>query len=244
MPKSQKDITLWCRPVDQCQAGTAPGPPASRGSTQATGFSVDLGTRGTQSRVTGQANIPATALRTVQWNAEGVQKKKQVLQVFLKENKIDIACIQETHLNQNIKFFVRGYDIFRRDRTTGHKGGVLTLVKHGIPAVQTAESADGDLEYITIKAFLQEEELHISNCYSSPSRKLHLHTLHLFAENHLITGDFNGHSPAWGYDNTDPRGEEIQDWMMDNQLILINKPTDTPSYFSRAWKKHTPLISP
>ena len=173
----------------------------------------------------------------MQWNAEGVQKKKQALQVFLKENKIDIACIQETHLNQNIKFFVRGYDIFRRDRTTGHKGGVLTLVKHGIPAVQTAESADGDLEYITIKAFLQDEELHISNCYSSPSRKLHLHTLHLTADNHLITGDFNGHSPAWGYDSTDPRGEEIQDWMMDNQLILINKPTDTPSYFSRAWKK-------
>ena len=64
----------------------------------------------------------------MQWNAEGVQKKKQALQVFLKENKIDIACIQETHLNQNIKFFVRGYDIFRRDRMTGHKGGVLTLI--------------------------------------------------------------------------------------------------------------------
>ena len=173
MQYTQKDITIWCRPVDKRQAGTVPGPHASRGSASATGGSVDLGTRGKQRvMATGQTTIPATALRTVQWNAEGVQKKKQALQAFLKDNNIDVACIQETHLTQNIKFFVRGYDIFRRDRTTGHKGGVLTLVKHGIPAVQTAESSDGDLEYITIKAFLQDEELHISNCYSSPSKKL------------------------------------------------------------------------
>ena len=238
MQHNQKEITIWCRPVVKRQAGTVPGPHASRGSASATGGSVDLGTRGKQRvMATGQTTIPATALRTVQWNAEGVQKKKQALQAFLKDNNIDVACIQETHLTQNIKFFVRGYDIFRRDRTTGHKGGVLTLVKHGIPAVQTAESSDGDLEYITIKAFLQDEELHITNCYSSPSKKLQLHTLQLYSENHLITGDFNSHSPAWGYDSTDSRGEEIQDWMMDNQLILINKPTDKPSYFSRSWKK-------
>ena len=68
-------------------------------------------------------------------------------------------------------------------------------------------------------------------------RKLHLHTLQLFAANHLITSDFNGHSPDWGYDSTDSRGEEIEDWMMDNQLILIKKPKDKPSYFSRAWMK-------
>nr|KAG5691968.1 hypothetical protein BaRGS_011359 [Batillaria attramentaria] len=32
-------------------------------------------------------------------------------------------------------------------------------------------------------------------------------------------------------------GEEIEDWLIDNQLILINQPDDKPSYYSRAWKK-------
>ena len=99
-----------------------------------------------------------------------------------------------------------------------------------------AQTADGEFEYITIKVFLQGEELLITNCYSSSATKLNLHSIELSAEKHLIIGDFNSHSPAWGYDSTDARGEDVQDWMMDNQLVLINKPDDTPSYYSRAWK--------
>ena len=222
--------------------GDGAGPSASRGSTPATGGSADLGPRGKQSSATGQTLLPTTALRVVQWNAEGILQKKPELQAFLRENKVDVICIQETHLSKDRRFFVRGYEAFRRDRPSslkgGLKGGVMTLIKHGIPAVLTAQSAEGELEFITIKLLMQDEELHISNCYSSPSTRLHLHTLQLFTEKHLITGDFNGHSPAWGYETYDSRGEEIQDWMTDNQLILINKPNDKPSYYSRAWKKN------
>ena len=83
---------------------------------------------------------------------------------------------------------------------------------------------------------MQDEELYITNCQSPPQSKLHLHTLQLLTKNHLITGDFNGHSPAWGYDKPDSGGEEIQDWMMDNNLVLINMTHDKPSHFSWAWK--------
>ncbi|GFS02110.1 RNA-directed DNA polymerase from mobile element jockey [Elysia marginata] len=34
----------------------------------------------------------------------------------------------------------------------------------------------------------------------------------------------------------DARGEGLEDWMIENQLILINKPDDTTTFFSRAWK--------
>nr|KAG5694728.1 hypothetical protein BaRGS_031544 [Batillaria attramentaria] len=93
------------------------------------------------------------------------------------------------------------------------------------------------LEYITTKVLLQGEELLITNCYSPPTASLDLHTIQPASYNHLIVGDFNGHSPSWGYDNSDYRGEEIEDWLIDNQLILINQPDDKPSYYSRAWKK-------
>nr|KAG5699229.1 hypothetical protein BaRGS_012750 [Batillaria attramentaria] len=81
------------------------------------------------------------------------------------------------------------------------------------------------------------EELLITNCYSPPTASLDLHTIQPASYNHLIVGDFNGHSPSWGYDNSDYRGEEIEDWLIDNQMILINQPDDKPSYYSRAWKK-------
>ena len=114
---------------------------------------------------------------------------------------------------------------------------MLALVKHGIPAALMDQTTDGELEFITVKVFLQGEQLLISNCYSTPTSRLHLHTVQGSTANHIIVGDFNGHSPNWGYDTLDNTGEEIEDWLIDNQLVLINQPDDKPSYYSRAWKK-------
>ena len=221
--------------MDQCQAGNGAGPPASRGSTQATGGSVDLGPRGRQSRATGH-NSPATTLRVAQWNAEGIQKKKPELQAFLRNNNIDVICIQETHLTEKLRFFVRGYKTFRQDRKDRHKGGILTLTKLSIPAVETTRSAVEEPEHLTVKLLLQDEEILITNYYSPSATRLNLHKVQLATEQHIVVGDFNGHSPAWGYDSTDSRGEEIQDWMIENELVLINKPDDKPSFYSRAWR--------
>ena len=72
--------------------------------------------------------------------------------------------------------------------------------------------------------------------YCPPDRDLQLHTLPLVDHNLLITGDFNGHSPSWGYADLNSRGEQIEDWMIENNLILINRPDDQPTHLSRAWK--------
>ena len=229
------DISTWCRPRGPKPGGDGAGPSASRGSALATGGSVNLEPRGRQSRATGQPSTTSTGLRVVQWNAEGVRNKKPELQAFLRDNKIDVICIQETHLTEAHRFFVRGYDTYRRDRPT-HKGGVLTLVRQGIPAALTSQTTTGEIEFVTTKIFLQGEELLVTNCYSPSTSRLDLNTLQLAEEKHLVVGDFNGHSQAWGYKETDSRGEQLQDWMIDNQLILLNKPDDKPTFYSRARK--------
>ena len=74
----------------------------------------------------------------------------------------------------------------------------------------------------------------LSNYYCAPD--LQLHTLPLINHNLLITGDFNGHSPSWRYADLSSRGEQIEDWMIENNLILINRPDDQPTHLSDAWK--------
>ena len=76
----------------------------------------------------------------------------------------------------------------------------------------------------------------MTNCYSPPDKDLNLHTLQLKDSGLLLVGDFNGHSPSWGYTELNNRGEQIEDWMIENNLILINKPNDMPTYLSRSWK--------
>ena len=61
-------------------------------------------------------------------------KKKLSLAERMQEEKIDIACVQETHLNVNHRFQMRGYETFRVDREGRHKGGVLILVRNSIAA--------------------------------------------------------------------------------------------------------------
>ena len=51
------------------------------------------------------------------WNAESVMNKKTELEHILHEVNINISCIQETHLQLNKSFKVRGYQCFRSEQT-------------------------------------------------------------------------------------------------------------------------------
>ena len=64
----------------------------------------------------------------------------------------------------------------------------------------------------------------IISCYCPPDKNRQLHTLPLTNQHLLIAGDVNGHSPSWGYQDLNSRGDQIEDWMIENNLILINKP--------------------
>ena len=49
-------------------------------------------------------------------------------------------------------------------------------------------------------------------------------------------GDFKSHSPNWGYDDLNSKGEKVECWATKQQMILINKPVDPPTFYSRSWR--------
>ena len=53
-------------------------------------------------------------------------------------------------------------------------------------------------------------------------------------ENRIIMRDFNSHSPTWGYDELDSKGEDVECWATNQQQILINKPQDPPTFYPRS----------
>ena len=87
----------------------------------------------------------------MQWNTKGVFNKKLALTRKLHDLKIDIACIQETHLNQNNRFSIRGYQCFRLDREAHHKDGVLTFIKNNIAAAEIKIDTGKEAEIIGCK---------------------------------------------------------------------------------------------
>ena len=125
----------------------------------------------------GQSKATGYNLRLCHWNAEGIGPKKLEIQNVFKSKNVEVCCIQETHLNSNHRFSIRGYETFRRDRESGPKGGLLILVKNNHPAVKIYRSEDAYTEVLGIKLLLEGNPLSIYNLYSPPPKTLSLHNI-------------------------------------------------------------------
>ena len=66
------------------------------------------------------------------WNCQGIRPKRKELELYLKENVIDVIVLNETFLSKKHNFKIPGHDTIRNDRSTGQGGGVAFLVKYGL----------------------------------------------------------------------------------------------------------------
>ena len=111
------------------------------------------------------------------------------------------------------------------------KGGLLTLVRNNIPAteIQRPGQADLDTEYLGVKLVLAGTPVTVFNIYSPPDKQIQLHNIKVEPQAWIITRDFNNHSPSWGYGQLNSKGE-VENWITENRLILINKPDDPDTF--------------
>ena len=172
-------------------------------------------------------------LNILQWNAEGVYQKKTSLEEKLRHEDIDILCLQETHLKENQRFNIRGYQPFRHDRQGRTKGGAALLVRNTIPAKPFTVSTNDQAEIQGVNIVINDQQMDIVNIYSPSDKDLSLDSIPTKDTMFLAVGDFNSHSEAWGYSESDKRGEEVEDWQVDNGLLLLNDPEDPPTFYSK-----------
>ena len=139
------------------------------------------------------------------WNCQGIRPKRKELQLYLTENSIDIIALNETFLNKKSTFKVPGYDTIRKDRSTGVKGGVAFLVKHGL--VVNKEYRNEDFSIITDNEALaidlelsNNQNLTLATIYcpnGNPSSSL-FHTISNLSDNVMFIGDFNSKLESFG----------------------------------------------
>ncbi|GFS02396.1 hypothetical protein ElyMa_002863600 [Elysia marginata] len=80
----------------------------------------------------------------------------------------------------------------------------------------------------------KDKNITIYNCYCPPGKDHALHAMNI-SDQCIVVGDFNCHSPSWGYENQDASGEEVDDWQINMSLLLLNSPEDPPTFHSRSW---------
>ena len=90
------------------------------------------------------------------------------------------------------------------------------------PATGIQVDTNHQAEIQGVKVTVDGSDITIFNLNCTPDKELSLHFLNIPSEDCLVVGYFNSQSPSWGYDSTNKRGEEVEDWQIETQLILLN----------------------
>ena len=87
------------------------------------------------------------------WNAHSVNNKRADIEYLLHDRELDILCITETWLYEDIAFEFFGYLTYRCDRPGGGGGGSVILVREDLSILPL--SVDGSwcdrLEVVAIR---------------------------------------------------------------------------------------------
>ena len=172
-----------------------------------------------------------SSLRILQWNAEAVSTKMFELSKRLVDDDIDICVVQESHLVEGKKLpSVDGYKLVRADRVVTKGGGLVAFVKKSLNGEEIDNVSLEATEVSTFRVRMHKGKwIHISHVYIPPTNSKGQESIKLRTDaipalkSSLICGDFNGHSVLWdSHVDPDARGEEIVEWMFDQNLTVLN----------------------
>ena len=201
--------------------------------------------------------LPPHSLRVLQWNAGGIRARSTELLHFLLSHLVDLICIQESNLNSSSSFRIPEFSALCSDCThsrsgilsfdaTHASGGVVILSGRAYPFLHF-------LPPLCLRSIPTLIVWGSTSLLTTPPRSLFLMcTLPLFSppqrmaepipflpilpssRNLFILGDFNCHHPFWDSRGTsDPRGEEVFNWVISSDLLPLNDP-DTPTLLHRS----------
>ena len=173
------------------------------------------------------------------WNCQGIRPKRKELELYTKENEFDTIALNEAFLNKKHNFKIPGYDTIRNDRSTGLRGGVAFLVKHGL--VVNKEYRNEDFNIITENEALatnfdlsNNQNITFATIYCSnenPNLSL-FQTINNLYENVMFVGDFNSKLESFGCAKRNTSGPMLQN--IQNQLNLIYLNNDEHTHMDRA----------
>lgn len=159
------------------------------------------------------------------------------LNELLRIEELDIICLSETHLTNNMTLNpFPNYHTLRFDRPT-HLGGLVTLIRHGIKFDELDKGSTRLLEYTAIKIMNEDEVIEIINTYlpgGADKRQVVTNLNHdlkvlLDKTDHAIflVGDLNAKHKRWNNRRQNAAGKIIYDYTENNDFSIYFPPDHT-----------------
>ena len=168
--------------------------------------------------------------KIIQWNCRGIKPRYEELLLLLTLLRPSVFCLQETFLKPEDNFTFKGFTTYNHIQADCLRasGGSSIFVHSSCP--QREIKLKTELQAVAVSVTL-EKEITLCSVYIPPSfalRSQHLNSLlQQLPSPFMLLGDFNGHNILWGSNDTDPRGELIEDFITKNDICLMNDKSNT-----------------
>ena len=164
-------------------------------------------------------------LNILQWNIQGIRSKYQELRTILHDEKILVACIQETLLGDTSWQPTKTYTIEKSPHTGDQNRGVAVLCHATLKYNRVRLYTTLEAVAITIHS---NKQYTICSIYISPSINIRrediLDLIKQLPQPFLLLGDFNAKHPLWDFENSeDARGRDIVNLITNEALGLLGR---------------------
>ena len=168
------------------------------------------------------------------WNCQGIRPKRKELELYLKENVIDVIALNEMFLSKMHNFKIPGNDTIRNDHSTGQGGGVNFLLKYGL--VVNKEYKNNDFNIINDNEALAIE-LEISNNQNSTLATIYwpngnpnlsfFQSINNLSDNLMFVEDFNSKLESFSCAKKNISGPMLKNIQKQLNFIYLNNDKHT-----------------
>ena len=146
------------------------------------------------------------------WNCQGIRPKRKELELYLKENVIDIIALNEIFLNRKLNFRITSYDAIRNDRSTGQGRRRCCLPRKTRPSfLDFSIITENNAWAINLK-ISNNPNLTLAAIYypnGSPNFSF-LHPINNLSADVMFVGDFNSKLESFGCTHENPSGPTLK----------------------------------
>lgn len=177
----------------------------------------------------------------IQWNCRGCIRSYCDIKMLLKKFNPICLCLQETHFGPEQPYSLKGYEIIRKDFENRAKkcGGVALFMRKGFRYSTLHLSTT--IQAVAITVHVPMKITLCSIYFPNNSWEIdHLdHLIEQLPEPFIIMGDFNAHSPLWGSTENSSKGRELESWLENDSIVLLN--TGSYTHFNKTGNTFTAI---
>ena len=138
----------------------------------------------------------------------GLHIKKVELAKLFKKEKIHVAMLQEAR-HKNVNYDITGYTSYPCE--CKECLGIITYIRNDITGDVSPVTIAHPTDVQKVTVWHEERPYELYNVYNSPKYECKLPNLQdSIYQKTILAGDFNGHSPLWGYSDYNSTGKFVE----------------------------------